>query len=112
MTTTINNYKDLQTLLNNFVGANSLTPGLAPHGVFWETLDYDGFVTGNVPGIGIPILVKGNSAKSNLIEILKGTLPDFPQMPRPSPPYNSEMPSQKDVIAAIAAWIDAGCPDS
>ena len=107
----INNYKDLQNLLNSFVSVNNLSPGLAPHGVFWNSLTYDQFVTGNVPNIGVPILVKGNAAESNLIQVLKGTSSDFPQMPQPSPPYDAKSPSQDDVISEISAWIDAGCPN-
>jgi len=111
MQKSITNYKDLQDLLNSFVGVNSLTPGLAPHGVFWNTLSYQQFVTGNVPGIGVPILVKGNSAKSNLVQVLNGTSTNFPQMPQPNPPYSANTPSQDDVISQVSAWIDAGCPN-
>jgi hypothetical protein len=32
-------------------------------------------------------------------------------MPQPSPPYNSANPSQDEVIQALSAWIDAGCPN-
>ncbi len=105
----ISNYKDLQTLLNNFVSANALTPALAPHGVFWETMDYEQFITGSV--LGQQILVKGDSKKSFIIQILSGPAGGFPQMPQPSPPYNSKSPKQSDVITSIANWIDAGCPN-
>ena len=98
MSQTINNYADLQDLLNSFVSANALTPALAPHGVFWETMSYDQFVTGSV--LGQQILVKGDSKNSFIIE-----------MPQPSPPYNNKSPKQADVITSIANWIDAGCPN-
>jgi hypothetical protein len=111
MQNSINNYKDLQDLLNSFVNANSLTPGGAPHGVFWETLDYTGFTTGDVPNLGVKILVIGDSANSAIIQALKGTLAGFPPMPAPSPPYNANNPSQNDVISQISAWIDAKCPN-
>jgi len=111
MQNSIKNYKELQILLNSFVGVNSLSPGIAPHGVFWNTLTYDQFVTGNVPNIGVPILVKGNSAESNLVQVLDGTSTQFPQMPQPSPPYNANSPSQDDVINQVSAWIDANCPN-
>jgi len=112
MQSTLKNYQDVQNLLNSFVSANSLTPALAPHGVFWNTLSYDQFVTGNVPNLGVPVLVKGNSADSNIIQVLKGTSSEFPPMPQPNPPYNDKSPSQNDVISQLSAWIDAGCPNN
>ncbi len=82
----------------------------SPHGAFWNTLSYSDFVTGNVPNVGIPILIKSNSAKSNIILALRGQAPfdgaEFPQMPADGPPYLTEQQ-----IAPIAAWIDAGCPE-
>lgn len=109
MSKTLKNYADLQDLLNSFVNANGLTPALAPHGVFWETMSYDEFVTGSV--LGQQILVKGNSKKSFIVQILTAPTNGFDQMPQPSPPYNSNSPKQSDVISSIAAWIDAGCPN-
>jgi len=111
MQNTINNYKELQALLNSFVGVNNLTPGLAPHGAFWNTLTYEQFITGDVPNLGVPILVVGNSAESNLIQVLKGTSSQFPPMPQPNPPYNAKTPTQDVVISQISAWIDADCPN-
>lgn len=81
----------------------------SPHGAFWNTLTYDQFVNGNVPKIGVKILIKGNSAQSNFILALRGQKPfdgsRFQQMPADGPPYLTE-----EQIAPIAAWIDAGCP--
>lgn len=111
-TVTINSYADVTKQLNNFVSANNLTPGGAQHGVFWQTLNYTEFTTGNVPVYGIPILVINNSASSNIIQVLKGgayNKTGFPDMPRPSPPYNSKTPTQNDIIQALADWIDNGC---
>jgi hypothetical protein len=115
---TINNYDDLKTLLNNFVAAAQVTPGLAPHGVFWNTLTYDEFINGDVPGVpGFKILEVGNAAGSNIIMALSGT-PNTPfdpnsgnigQMPQPTPPYNAAAPTQTDVIAALTDWINNGC---
>jgi hypothetical protein len=122
---TLNNYADVQNLLNAFVAATvpPVTPGLAPHGIFWNTLSYEEFTTGNVPGVhyhgkALPILVIGNAAASNIIQALSGTAgsPFGPgggigQMPRPTPPYNSGNPSQTEVIAALSEWINNGCPN-
>ena len=87
----------------------------APHGAFWNTLMYDQFVSGNVPGVtpAAPILVKGNSQQSNLILALQGVGPLFDpntgqygQMPADGPPFLTQ-----DQIQPIADWIDAGCPE-
>jgi hypothetical protein len=84
----------------------------APHRSFWRTLTYEQFTTDNVPGVDPPtqILVKGNSAASNIIQALQGTGPlfgptgQFGQMPANGTPFTAPQ------IAEIAAWIDAGCP--
>jgi len=111
--TTINSFKALQTLLNDFVTSAGVTPGLAPHKVFWETMNYNEFVTGDaLPGI--PILVKGDAASSNLVKILSGPLTAFgiPEMPRSNPPYNAATPSQVNVVAGLTHWINANCPET
>jgi hypothetical protein len=130
---TLNSFKDVQNLLDQFVASSGVTPGPAPHGVFWRTdadgnpMTYKEFTTGYVPGFdpgsfppnGLLILVVGNSAASNIVMALQGTGPFASggsigeQMPQPSPPYNSnkQAPQQKDVIAALIQWIDAKCPD-
>ena len=121
MTTKINNYAELQTLLNNFVSASGVTPGLAPHMVFWNNLSYEDFITGDVPGVSpsYKILVVGDAANSNIIQALSGTAgsPFDPntgsigQMPQPSPPYDASAPTQTDVIAALTYWINNKCPN-
>ena len=105
----LSSYSELQKLLNDFVNVNTLSPSQAPHGVFWQTMTYDQFVTGSV--LGQQILVKGDSKNSFIVQILKGPANGFDQMPQPSPPYNSNSPKQADVITSIANWIDAGCPN-
>lgn len=119
MTTQINNYSDLQNLLNKFVAGSGVTPGLAPHKVFWNTLTYEEFITQDVPGVsGFKILVVGKAAESNIINALSGT-PGTPfdpngnigQMPQPSPPYDASVPTQTDVIAALTDWINNNCPN-
>lgn len=112
------NYKGVQALLSSLVSANGLNPGQAPHGVFWNSLSYSDFTTGNVPTHspaippGTKILVVGDAANSNLIQVLSGTSNEFDQMPQPNPPYNSNTPTQTSVIQQLTDWINAGCPNN
>jgi hypothetical protein len=115
----ITSYVQLQQYLTQILTANiSLQTGnteesdsenTAPHGAFWNSLSYSDFVTGDVPNIGVPILVKSKSGASNLILALRGQAPfdgsQFERMPADGPPFLTE-----EQIAPIAAWIDAGCP--
>ena len=105
----LNNFADVQNLLNNFVASAGVTPTQAPHGVFWDT-DYESFMNLSIFG-EYPVVDKGNSAGSNIILALKGELSGIPQMPQPDPPYNNANPSQSEVISELSAWIDAGCPN-
>lgn len=47
----LKNYADVQAALNNFVNVAGVTPGQAPHGAFWNSMDYTEFTTGNIPGV-------------------------------------------------------------
>jgi len=119
MLTNITSYAELQKFMTDIMTANiSSISGKteqsdaikqSPHGAFWTTLKYDDFVNGQVPKLGLPILVKGKSKESNLILALQGAPPfdgtDFERMPADGPPFFTD-----DQIASIAAWIDAGCP--
>ena len=118
--TPINSFADLQSFLDQVLTQNGElddTTG-SPHKRFWRNLTYAQFVTGSVPGVSdpntgqpMPILVKGNSANSNLILALSGQGPifgangAFGQMPADGPPFFTA-----DQIASVAAWIDKGCP--
>ena len=121
MTITISNYADLQKNLSALVAANGLTPALAPHGVFYEDLDYNQFITQDMPGVpGFKIVEVGNAAASNIVMALSGTAGSafdpntgsIGPMPQPSPPYNTETPTQADIIAALTVWINDGCPNN
>lgn len=117
----LNTYRDVQNFIQSVLQRNGESGGVnsSPHGAFWSNLSYDDFVTGVVPGTSdpvtgspIPILVKGNSAQSNLILSLQGKGPlfdpatgAFGQMPANGPPMFTP-----DEIKAIADWIDHGCP--
>lgn len=110
--------RNISTVTGNSEQADSAN---APHGVFWNNLTYDQFVNGNVPGVNdpstgqpMPILVKGNSKKSNIILALQGAAGtpfeantgSIGQMPADGPPFLTA-----DQVQPIADWIDAGCPN-
>lgn len=107
----LNSYQDVQAFFNDFIAANQIDIDSSPHGAFWNTLTYDQFVNGNVPGVAgsVRILVSGNSADSNLVKILKGPLTvngrTFRRMPGGGPFMTDDM------IASLADWIDRGCPN-
>lgn len=107
----LNSYQDVQSLFNDFITANSINMDRAPHGAFWNSMSYDEFVNGNVPGLPIAVknLISGNAADSNLIKILKGSLTvagrTFRRMPGGGPYFSDDM------VAALADWIDRGCPN-
>jgi hypothetical protein len=107
----IGSYAQLGPYIDSILTANGDFPVGNPHKNFWDTLTYQQFTTGNVPGVVDPttkqpikILVVGHSAQSNFINILKGPLLGIPQMPFDGTPFTAAQ------IAPIAAWIDAGCP--
>jgi hypothetical protein len=108
----LTNYAQVQAALNAFVAQAGVTPGQAPHGAFWNSLTYEQFVNGNVPGVPLgpwKILEVGNAAGSNIIQILSGkgaAYDDFGQMPQPNPPYD---PEQTTLINELSDWINKGC---
>jgi hypothetical protein len=120
----LNSYADVQKYLNNLVAVLGSSIGRAPHGAFWNSLSYEQFTSGNVPGgagvnrrPGDPpnpvgtwkILVVGKPQDSNIIKALQGVAPFdgpiFPQMPADGPPFAS-----KDQIQPLADWINRSCP--
>ena len=123
MAQTLNSYDDVKNLLNGILTANNQMNDTehAPHQAFWNSMTYQQFISGDVPGVNdpntglpMPILVKGNSSQSNIVMALRGT-PGSPfdpnsgaigQMPADGPPFFSA-----DQIQPLADWIDAGCPD-
>jgi hypothetical protein len=120
MAVVITSYAQLQQYIDGILSANGDLPVGQPHKQFWDTMTYEQFTTGTVPGVGDPnnnnqpmkILVVGNSKASNLILALTGapgTVFDpatgaIGQMPANGTPFTVVQ------IAPIAAWIDAGCP--
>jgi hypothetical protein len=121
---TLNSYEDVKNHLNNILTANGQLNDTkhAPHHDWWNNMTYEQFTTGNVPGVSdpdtgqpMPILVVGNSSKSNIILALQGA-PNTPfdpnsgsigQMPADGPPFFD--PATQ--IQPLADWIDAGCPN-
>jgi hypothetical protein len=104
----LHSYADVQAMLSTFVAASGIDLTGSPHGTFWMG-DYDSFTTGDVPGVpGVKILIKGDAAHSNLVQILKGPITivgrNFEQMPAGGPFLPAEM------IDALADWINRGCP--
>src|SRR5258708_541581 len=83
----LNSYADVQKFINGILARNISSQTNQPeindvpksrHGAFWDS-PYDQFVNGNVPGVKAPktgqpmkILVKGNSAQSNIVLALAG----------------------------------------
>jgi hypothetical protein len=117
----LNSFSDVQQFITKVLSDNGEmgdVPG-SPHKAFWNTSTYDQFVDGAVPGVTDPttgqpisILIKGDSAHSNLILSLQGKGPlfdpttgSFGQMPANGPPMFTD-----DQIKSIANWIDVGCP--
>lgn len=109
----ITTYAQLQKYITDLLTADGVPVVGGPHHAFWNTLSYTQFVTGTVPGVGMPILIKGDSAKSNIIMALRGTpgspfdpnTGDIGQMPAGAAPFTEAQ------IKPIADWIDAGCPE-
>jgi len=111
----LTSYAQVQAALNAFVKTAGVTPGQAPHGAFWNSLTYEQFTTGNVPGVPLgpwKILVIGDAGNSNIIQILSAygkAYDDFGQMPQPNPPYN---PEQTTLIQELTEWINDKCPNT
>jgi hypothetical protein len=112
----ITSFQGVRDFINKFLADHKIGVSGAPHQDFWNTMSYNDFVTGNVPGLldsaGLPlkvkILVKGKSAESWLIKVLQGPITAsgvaIVQMPK-----NGDKMT-KEQIAEIAGWIDNNCP--
>ena len=108
----LNDFSDVQEFFNDFISANNITVGTSPHKAFWQQAlgdveaSRDKFVNGNVPGLNpnkppVKILVKGDSAASNIINILRaGGIPGYVQMPKDGPFFSEAQ------IQELADWID------
>lgn len=98
-------YARVQQILDGATGGNA-QPNHAGHGRFW-LLPLDEFLA--LPPIYGKQLVADpgadRGARSALVKILKGELPNFPQMPLDRPPLAD------DDIQYIQDWIDADFPE-
>jgi hypothetical protein len=102
-------FADVQQALDRAVGDGQV----GAHGPFWRNITREQFIAKKV--FGLPILVLGQSADSNIIKALRGQAPfgadvgtagaTMPRMPAFLPP----MPAQD--IDLIAQWIDQTCPE-
>jgi hypothetical protein len=108
----MNRYAHVLEILDAAVGGP--TAPVAAHGAFWRGLTRDQFVAKKV--YGLPLLVVGNAAASNLVKALAGEPPFGADLPgaREDAVYN-RMPSGRDSVAAadqafIRQWINDGCP--
>lgn len=76
------------------------------HGAFWRDVVLEDFLPLRIPPLDLELLIVGNGAESNLIQVLRGEHELVPRMPRgrpPVPPFRIEF---------IREWIDRNCPDS
>ena len=111
-------YAEVKALLSALKAGKS-----APHGAFWNDLEYADFLTATFPDVEEPsstyrIVQPWNAKESNLYRALNdgrgcllrkadGTLvrKDVERMPK------GRKPMAPEDIERIGAWIDAGCPE-
>jgi photosystem II stability/assembly factor-like uncharacterized protein len=105
-------YKHVVDILDQAIGGPGANIGV--HGAFWRGVSRDEFVAKNV--LGLPLVVVGNGAGSNLVKALRGQSPFGADLNPPPPDAQFDrMPSGFDPVATadidfIQAWIDDGCP--
>jgi hypothetical protein len=102
-------YDRVKQILDEAVNGQNI----GAHGPFWRTLTLEQFKLKRV--FGIPLLVVGSGAQSNLVHALRGESPfgadlgvpgaTYPRMPVGFPPIAEER------VAFIEQWITDGCPD-
>ena len=106
----LNNYTDVQKAINDFCTRVNVDPSNAPHGAFWNTLKYDEFTNGNVPGFnGVKILEIGSAENSNIIQILIG-IGEMAENFGPMPP-GVDIDEKATIIGELSSWIDRECPN-
>ena len=116
----------LAAYLDGILQRNNELNGVAtaPHKNFWETLTYQQFTTGNVPGISFgprppyPILVVGDATSSNFVLALQGVGPLFDNntgaFGRPTPTLRRcrSLPPQRSNQLLIGSTMAAPTPEA
>ena len=101
-------FADIQKILDDAVESGNVG---APHSAFWRGVTRDEFVIKKV--LGCPIIHSEGGefvgAKSQLVTILRASITDCNQRPRPQMPFGFN-PVTADNIQTISDWIDAQCP--
>ena len=107
-------FDDVIDILDRSVGGPDAD--VSSHGPFWRGVTRDRFVEMKVGGRKLVTL--GDGANSNLVKSLRGVAP-FGSDLEPTPDGASVMrmpayldPISEEEINQVAAWIDAGCPET
>ncbi|MEA2964231.1 MAG: hypothetical protein QOI46_4329 [Alphaproteobacteria bacterium] len=104
-------FTQIQIILDRLINGEEIRM----HGPFWRGKTRDEFVALSV--MGLPIIVVGDPAGSNLVKALRGNAPFGRDLqPRPVGARINRMPSRrppasKEDIEYVEKWITAGCPD-
>ncbi len=107
----MNRFQRVTEILDEAVGGPTAPVG--SHHAFWRAISRDDFVVHKV--FGLPLLVVGDGASSNLVKALKGEAPFGADLDVPPPGAEYyRMPAWLDPvpsadIAFIQTWIDEGC---
>lgn len=100
----IESYADVQKMFDDYVKLNGIQIQSSPHHAFWSTLTYEQFTTGNVPNVGIRIVIPGKPEDSAIVQILEGTFQGIPEMPAGGPYFPEEQ------VKEFAQWVKNKCP--
>jgi len=125
-------YADITNYLDAIANNANGDVGSAPHQYWWHVnadinqppLPYDDFVSGEVFGIGVPIIDKSNPLSSVFYVLL--TTPagaeGYPQMPKGGPfitdsGFSVQLPdgttvTGSEIQANMAEWLGSGYPEN
>jgi hypothetical protein len=116
-------YQDILNYLTAIMNKENKPIGGSPHGEWWSGLSYNGFVTGQVPNLGVPIMNSSDPTQSAFYLILTNTngYQGMPQMPYGGPfitdtNYTATLPdnttiSGATIAANIQSWLSNGFPE-
>ena len=105
----MNRFEKIVEILDNAVAGRSVPVGF--HGPFWRGVSRNEFVAKII--FGLPLIVVGDGAGSNLVKALRGETPFGADQGNDDADFN-RMPSGLDPVAPadiafIQSWIDDGC---